>query len=122
MGFEQLPYGQLFTQFVDFDHPIAAAYERCVGYTKDFHVHNRINLTFPRGSSVISFTMKTPSETLRVDESSILWMPAFVEHRQDTNSVIYDNLAIFPELPVVKRALRRLEKRAGQRLALPRNP
>jgi len=103
-GFENLPCGQLLTQFVDFDHPMAAAYERCVGYTKDFHTHDRVNLTFPRNASRIHFTTKEPDAEFLVDDTHLLWMPAYGIHRQETRSALYDNLAIFPATEVVEKA------------------
>lgn len=96
LGFERTPKGKLLTQFVDFDDPIGIAYERCVGYIKDFHVHDRVNITFPRTAGVIDFATRDPKRHFVVDERSVLWMPAFVEHNQHSQSVIYDNFAIFP--------------------------
>lgn len=95
-GFEKPPKGRLLSQLVDFGDGLGAAYERCIGYDKDFHAHDRLNLTFPRGSSVIAFTTETPRARFVVDETSFLWMPAGVTHRQDAISTIYDNLALFP--------------------------
>ncbi|MBI4404081.1 MAG: helix-turn-helix transcriptional regulator [Deltaproteobacteria bacterium] len=119
-GFEHLPEGQLLTQFVDFGHDMGAAYERCVGYTKDFHVHDRINLTFPRSASVIKFSMKSPPTTLMVDNTRFLWMPARTLHRQDTRSVIYDNFAIFPTEAVIDEAFGKFNERYGLKAILPR--
>ncbi|MGZ3634288.1 MAG: helix-turn-helix domain-containing protein [Parachlamydiaceae bacterium] len=106
VGFERNPKGKLLTQFVDFNDSIGVAYERCVGYFKDFHVHDRVNLTFPRAAAVIDFSTLKPKNQYLIDSHSVLWMPAFVEHSQDTRSVVYDNLAIFPTDEVLEQILR----------------
>lgn len=80
VGFERLPKGKLLTQFVDFNDPIGVAYERCMGYFKDFHVHDRVNITFPRTAGIIEFSTRNPKNHFVVDARSILWMPAQVEH------------------------------------------
>lgn len=119
VGFENAPKGKLLTQFVDFNDPIGVAYERCVGYDKDFHIHDRVNLTFPRTAAVIDFSTRNPKEQFVVDSSSILWMPAFVEHRQQTRSVIYDNLAIFPSNEALTQILSNFMRRYGVKEKLP---
>jgi AraC-like DNA-binding protein len=119
-GFEYLPEGQLLAQFVDFRHSVAAAYERCVGYTKDFHTHDRVNLTFPRSSSIIKFGTRKPVGTFLVDETKFLWMPENVIHRQDTVSTIYDNLAIFPSPEALKEATRSFAEKYGKSIQPPK--
>ncbi len=118
-GFESLPDGQLLSQFVDFDHGIGIGYERCIGYTKDYHSHDRLNLTFPRQASVITFLTKGPAKKFVVDDTKFLWMPEDVVHRQETNSVVYDNLAIFPDKPSAARAVMHFEARYGKTITLP---
>ncbi|MGZ3783860.1 MAG: hypothetical protein ACXWR0_04960 [Bdellovibrio sp.] len=51
LGFEYYPEGKLLNQKIDFDGPVGIAYERCIGYAKNKHSHDRITVTFPRGSS-----------------------------------------------------------------------
>ncbi len=120
IGFEKPPQGKLLSQFVDFDHPLGCAYERCIGYFKDFHTHDRINLTFPRASSIIGFQTKAPNDRFRVDENSVLWMPADAEHSQDTLSTVYDNLALFPTSQALDSVLKRFVRRYGVAAMLPK--
>ena len=119
-GFEKLPRGKLLSQFVDFAHPVGAAYERCIGYFKGFHTHDRINLSFPRASSIIEFKTKNPQARFKVEEKSFLWMPANVDHSQDTLSTIYDNLAIFPSDEAIRSILKSFSKRYGVIPELPK--
>lgn len=120
VGFERTPKGRLLTQFVDFNDPIGVAYERCVGYFKDFHVHDRVNLSFPRAASVIDFNTLKPNNQFPVDSNSLLWMPALVEHSQDTRSVVYDNLAIFPTHDVLEKILQNFTARYDLNAKLPK--
>lgn len=119
-GFEKLPRGKLLSQLVDFDHPVGVAYERCVAYFKDFHTHDRINVTFPRASSVIEFKTKHPNARFKVEEQSFLWMPADVEHSQDTLSTVYDNLAIFPTNEALNPIFNSFTKRYGISATVPK--
>jgi AraC-like DNA-binding protein len=118
-GFETLPEGHLLNQFVDFTHAIGVGYERCVGYTKDYHTHDRINLAFPRQASVITFLTKGPTNKFVVDDTRFLWMPKDVVHRQETNSAVYDNLAIFPDESSVIKAVGHFEQRYGKTVTPP---
>jgi AraC-like DNA-binding protein len=118
-GFELAPQGKLLSQFVDFNHSVGAAYERCVAYFKDFHTHDRINLAFPRGSSLIEFKTKYPNAAFKVDENSFLWMPPDVVHSQNTLSTVYDNMALFPSLDAIESAAKALEKRYRLKCPLP---
>ena len=95
-GFLTVPKGSLLNRFLDLEHPAAVAYERSIGYDKDFHTHDRLNLAFPRGSSIVKFTTENPTGQFQVDSSTFLWMPANVVHRQDVKSAVYDNFALFP--------------------------
>lgn len=119
VGFERLPKGKLLTQFVDFGDPIGVAYERCVGYFKDFHVHDRVNITFPRTAGIIEFSTQNPKNKFVVDARSILWMPAHVEHSQNSQSLIYDNLAIFPTAKALAQIFKNFKARYGVELKLP---
>lgn len=119
-GFEYMPAGKLLKQYVDFRDPIGVGYERCIKYEKDYHIHDRVNLTFPRGSSIIKFTTKNPAKVFIVSEGDILWMPENVNHRQDTESVIYDNLAIFPTSALLKEILKNFNHRNKTKIELPK--
>lgn len=125
LGFEIHPKGKLLSQFIDFESDGGVAYERCIGYNKDFHVHDRINLTFPRASSLISFKIPDGQRKLTefiVDDRSFLWMPPQVEHSQDTKSTVYDNLAIFPTETLVKKLFRKfLTRYENSHIELPRH-
>lgn len=111
LGFETPVTGTLLKQIVNFKNEVGIAYERCIGYSKDFHVHNRVNLTFPRASAIIYFNTINPKKQFTVDERSFLWMPSYVEHNQSTLSMIYDNFAIFPSNNYLKKVLKNLSNR-----------
>lgn len=94
-GFERLPEGKLLSQRVDFDGPVGIAYERCVGYTKPAHTHDRITISFPRGSSR-SFIRVFPEKKkfdLHADVAHI--MAVDHSHEQGSRSSIYDTFALF---------------------------
>ncbi len=90
-----------------------------MGYVKDFHVHDRVNITFPRTAGVIDFTTRDPKNNFVVDERSVLWMPAFVEHNQHSRSVIYDNFAIFPTEKTLIPIFEDFKTRYGVKTKLP---
>lgn len=106
-GFEIPPEGTLLAQTVHFDVPQGIAYERSIAYFKDFHSHDRLNLAFPRGASVIDFRVKGDATRYRIESSSFLWMPTEVVHSQRTDSTVYDNLALFPSAGEIAKVFRR---------------
>lgn len=116
----KLTHGKLLERYTDFSHRFAVGHERAVGYDKEYHVHDRINLAFPRSSSIVEFTTKDPKKTFVVDNKSMLWMPAFVEHKQGVRSTIWDNLAIFPSSDLVEESFKLFQKRYGVKTGLPR--
>ena len=96
-GFEQAPEGHLLAQLVDLSGPMGVAYERSVGFHKDFHVHDRAMVIFPRGACVVRVTMAgRPGETHTVGHRSALIVPSGLAHEDDAVSSIFDTLALYP--------------------------
>ena len=94
-GFECFPEGKLLAQKIEFDGLVGIAYERCIGYTKPKHTHDRITITFPRGSSR-SFIRVFPEEkTFNLNEDVVHIMAKDHLHEQGTVSSIYDTFALF---------------------------
>ncbi len=52
-GFEIPPQGCLLEQVIDLSLETGIAYERSCRFYKDFHVHDRLMLAFPRGACVM---------------------------------------------------------------------
>lgn len=94
-GFEYYPEGKLLQQIVDFDGPVGIAYERCIGYTKPEHTHDRLTLTFPRGASRSFMKMLPENELFQLDRSWAHIMPIRQLHEQGSVSTVYDTFALF---------------------------
>ncbi|PWU12909.1 MAG: hypothetical protein C5B49_15465 [Bdellovibrio sp.] len=94
-GFEFYPEGKLLNQTVDFERPVGIAYERCIGYTKAPHSHDRMTFTFPRGSSRSFIRTFPDNRNFPLDQSLIHFMSQDKEHEQGSISTIYDTFAIF---------------------------
>lgn len=94
-GFESYPEGKLLSQRVDFDGPVGIAYERCIGYTKPEHSHDRITITFPRGSSRSFIKVFPEKKNFNLTEDSVHLMAKDHNHEQGSVSSIYDVFALF---------------------------
>jgi AraC-like DNA-binding protein len=94
-GFEFFPEGKLLNQKVDFDGPIGIAYERCIGYTKPEHSHDRMTITFPRGSSRSFIKVFPEKKNFRLHKDVVHFMSQDKPHEQGSISTIYDTFAIF---------------------------
>jgi AraC-like DNA-binding protein len=96
-GFERAPRGRLLTQVVKISGPMGMAYERSVGFTKDFHVHDRDMLVCPRGASVMRVgTRGEHSQTFKIDAGDVLFVPKTCEHEDASLSAVYDTFALYP--------------------------
>lgn len=95
-GFEVAPRGQLLRQVVDLDAPMGIAYERSIGFHKDFHTHDRHMLVAPRGACRMEVRTERLRETFVVDARSVLVVPKDVVHDDTAVSVVYDTLALYP--------------------------
>jgi AraC-like DNA-binding protein len=101
-GFEFAPQGCLLDQCIDLSGPMGLAYERCVDFFKDFHVHDRLMLVFPRGASSMEVRTRVPRRKFRVDSGTFLIVPEGLEHDDATTSAIYDTFALYPGKTLLK--------------------
>jgi AraC-like DNA-binding protein len=108
-GFELAPEGHLLDQFIDLEGPMGIAYERSVEFYKDFHTHDRLMFVFPRGSSSMDVRTRGPRGEHSVDSSSILTIPEGLVHDDEGTSAIYDTMALYPSVDL----LRRVSKEEG---------
>ncbi len=95
-GFEKPPLGTLLKQILDFESPMALAYERGIGFEKDFHDHESHMLVCPRGPCRMTVQDLRDKKIYKIDNTKILWVPKGVEHNDQARSSIYDTLALFP--------------------------
>lgn len=95
-GFEFNPQGCLLEQIVDLESPMGIAYERSCEFYKDFHTHDRLMLVFPRGSCSMEVRTRKPQASFSVDNSSVLIIPAGLDHDDEGISSIYDTVAFYP--------------------------
>lgn len=94
-GFESYPEGKLLSQRVDFEGPVGIAYERCIGYTKPEHSHDRMTITFPRGSSRSFIKVFPEKKNFNLTEDVVHLMAKDHIHEQGSVSSIYDVFALF---------------------------
>lgn len=96
-GFDRAPEGHLLDQLIDLSGPMGIAYERSVGFYKDFHEHDRAMILLPRGSCVLKVTIAgVRKETHRIDSASAWIVPSRVEHEDEAVTSIFDTLALYP--------------------------
>jgi len=100
-GFEAAPEGHLLDQLVDLSGPMGIAYERSVGFHKNFHVHDRTMVVLPRGSCVVKVSTEGSRAAYAVDDSSLLIVPSGVKHDDESLTSIFDTLALFPAASLV---------------------
>jgi AraC-like DNA-binding protein len=101
-GFECAPEGHLLDQLIDLSGPMGIAYERSVGFRKDFHAHDRPMIVLPRGSCVATVQIAGDrTETHRIGAAVGLIVPSRVEHEDQAVTSIFDALALFPSLSLV---------------------
>lgn len=106
-GFEIRPEGCLLEQVIDESPRMGIAYERSYGFYKDFHVHDRILLVFPRISCVMEVRTQDPTFKYRVNHSTCLIVPADLKHDDESMGAIYDTFALLPESSLVLEVGRR---------------
>jgi AraC-like DNA-binding protein len=97
-GFERAPEGHLLDQVIDLSRPMGLAYERSVGFRKDFHAHDRPMIVFPRGSCVMRVRTAADERmsTHTIDSTTTFIVPGRVRHEDESVSSIFDVLALFP--------------------------
>jgi uncharacterized protein YjlB len=82
--------------------PLGVAYERSVGFYKDFHAHDRPMILLPRGACVVKVrTAGERTETHTISSATALIVPSRVAHEDQTMSSIFDTLALFPSPSLV---------------------
>ena len=101
-GFERAPEGHLLDQVIDLSGPMGIAYERSVGFRKDFHAHDRPMVLLPRGSCVVRVRVTGHrAATHTIGSAVALIVPSRVEHEDEAVSSIFDTLALFPSPSLV---------------------
>ena len=96
-GFERAPEGHLLDQLIDLSGPMGVAYERSVGFYKDFHRHDRPMIVLPRGSCLMKVKIAgARRETHTIDSTSALIVPSGVDHEDRALTSIFDTLALYP--------------------------
>ena len=96
-GFERAPEGHLLDQVIDLSGPMGIAYERSVGFRKDFHAHDRPMIVLPRGACVMKVRiLGSPTETHTIGSTAAFLVPSRVEHEDEAVSSIFDTLALYP--------------------------
>jgi len=98
-GFERSPAGRLLTQVVDITGAMGIAYERSVGFKKDFHVHDRDMLVCPRGASTMRIRTRangSAGKAFVIDADEALFVPKTCDHDDESISAVYDTFALYP--------------------------
>jgi AraC-like DNA-binding protein len=101
-GFESLPEGCILEQYVDLSGACGLAYERSCSFYKDFHVHDRLMLVCPFGSSEMKIRTQRPKCSFQVDAKSVLLIPAGLLHDDESVSNMYHTMALFPSVDLVQ--------------------
>jgi AraC-like DNA-binding protein len=101
-GFERAPVGHLLDQLIDLSGPMGIAYERSVGFYKDFHTHDRPMIVLPRGSCVMKVrTARGRREAHSIGSASAFIVPSHLEHEDEAVTSIFDTLALYPSQPLI---------------------
>jgi AraC-like DNA-binding protein/uncharacterized protein YjlB len=95
-GFEKQPEGALLQQEIDLSPRMGVAYERSVGFHKDFHCHDRAMLVCPRGATRMAVEVLPNNQRFEVDARTILVLPAGMRHNDRSLTSIYDTMALYP--------------------------
>ena len=98
-GFERTPAGRLLSQVVDITGAMGIAYERSVGFKKDFHVHDRDMLVCPRGASMMRIRTRAKGSAEKafvIDADEVLFVPKTCDHDDESISAVYDTFALYP--------------------------
>jgi AraC-like DNA-binding protein len=95
-GFERLPAGRLLRQIIDLTTDMGVAYERSVGFHKDFHTHERDLLVFPRGACRMTVRTRSPEDSYTITSSHVLFVPRGRDHDDIGHSAVYDTIALLP--------------------------
>lgn len=95
-GFQLTPDGKLLRQIIDLDGQMGIAYERSVGYAKDFHTHDRDLLVFPRGACRMEVRTRRPDDSFSISSSHVLYVPHGLTHDDESLSAVYDTVALLP--------------------------
>lgn len=118
-GFEIPPRGRLLKQCIELSHEMGIAHERSIGFHKDFHVHDRDILVFPRGICRMKVRTMNPNKTFEITSAHVLFIPEGIEHDDLSLSTVYDTFALLPSRSYVNELCRehRLSKNESKALA-----
>lgn len=96
-GFERAPEGHLLDQMIDLSRPMGIAYERSIGFHKDFHAHDRPMIILPRGSCTVTVTtIGDRRQAHTIGSGAAFLVPSGVQHEDEAVSSIFDTLALYP--------------------------
>ena len=95
-GFEFQPAGRLLSQTIDLTGEMGIAYERSIGYYKEFHRHDRDLIVFPRGACRMTVSTVDPKVIYKIGSADVLFVPKNSEHDDRGLSTVYDTVALLP--------------------------
>lgn len=96
-GFEFAPDGHLLDQLVDLSGAMGIACERSVGFYKRLHTHDRPMVVLPRGACRVRVRIgRARSQTYDVGYRSAIFVPAGLEHEDESLTSIFDTVALYP--------------------------
>jgi AraC-like DNA-binding protein len=98
-GFDFATQGTLLTRVISED-AAGFCHERSVSYRKTWHRHDRLNLAFPRGGSIIRYKTRSHLE-LRTEPHQFMVLQADVEHMHWAETTVWNNFALFPSREIV---------------------
>jgi len=99
-GFEFESKGALLTRAIS-ENATGFCHERSVIYRKSWHTHDRLNLAFPRGASIVRYKTKANLE-VKVDPTQFMVLSANIDHMHWAESTVWDNFALFPSGALVE--------------------
>ncbi len=95
-GFSLAPRGHLLDQILETDQEMGLAYERSVGFYKEYHSHTRDILVFPRGACRMQVRQKGEQSPFQISSGELLFIPKGVVHDDLSRSTVYDTIALLP--------------------------
>lgn len=93
-GFEFQTEGTLLNRVISVG-ATGFCHERSVVYRKTWHTHDRLNLAFPRGGSVIRYKTKSGLE-IKIEPNEFSVLPANIVHMHWAETTVWNNFALFP--------------------------
>jgi AraC-like DNA-binding protein len=81
------------------------AYERSVGFYKDFHTHDRPMIVLPRGPCAVRVCEVGGAGTWDIDSAGALLVPSGVSHEDECLTAIFDTVALYPSAALLDRVV-----------------